>query len=570
MSRARRADDFDDIEEGFLDDKGDPILIDVEIDNETVMQYRQELDKMTNGEDPFGSMSYKALDGNTKRRVARQLKKKFEGQGGAKAKHINIEEINGYALYGLALPPYNLDHLIDLSVENDTHFACISLKALNIVGLGYEWEETSKVKMARQSVEDDDAKMAKLSRKLQNVKDRLDEYLDELNDEDDFIETLLKMWMDVEATGNGYLEFGRNRNGKIGYVGHVPAATVRVRTARDGFIQIVQDKLTFFRNFGDQDTADYFKKDANPNEMMHFKKHSPKNSYYGVPNIIAAMSSVAGDKFAAEYNLDYFENKAVPRYALIVKGAKLSAQAERRILEYFRREVKGKHHGTLYIPVPQTMNNTVDVELKAIENKVQEASFEKYRQGNQTSVAMVHHVPKSKLGLAVGVAAAREEDKSFKTQVTQPEQRRVAKRINRFMREMTDIYRIKFKEYDLVDAETKSRIHDRYIRLGVENPNEIRGELGHAPRKGGDKFVDMAEESRASIELQEAQGKAALMRGEATPGTTGASKGPDRKTTDGSPKNKQQTKTPAAQTSAGAGTRGSAQDKGEVPKSTRR
>jgi PBSX family phage portal protein len=593
MARARFEEDSEDeLDEfaGFRNEDGDPNVIDdVALDEPIESFYRKELSKMATGVDRFANVPYSALDRNTKRRVTRSVKK---AMGGTKA--WDVEQINGYELYELALPPYNLDHLVDLSVENDTHYACIVTKATNIVGLGYKWKEKSRIKEARQSVEDDDDKMQKLARKLQRVTDGLDEWLEGLNEDEDFNEILYKVWIDVEATGNGYLEVGRTLGGEIAYVGHIPAHTMRVRKWRDGFIQIVQDKLTFFRNFGDRKTPDYFGHDPNPNEVIHFKKHSPKNAYYGVPDIIAAMSSVAGEKFASEYNLDYFENKAVPRYALIVKGAKLSMQAERRILDYFRKEVKGKHHGTLYIPVPAHMGSNVDVKLEAIENKVQEASFEKYRNGNRESVAMVHRVPKSKLGVGVGVAAAREDDKTFKTQVCQPEQRRVEKKINRLVAEKTDMYSFKFEEYDLLDAETRSRIHDRYIRTGVENSNEIRSDLGYHPRKGGDKFLDIAGLNESQIELNEAQAGVHGVQAEVMPITaqaqadaararatmTGGAKpkgksggsgkpGPARRTTDGSAKNKQQTSTPAAETPQGIGVRGTAADRGEV-KSTRR
>lgn len=604
LSRAYKDED-DETWEGFSNEDGDPnILDDVKLDEAQDSFYRQELKKLGGGEDRFAAIPFDSLDRNAKRRVKYALKKsmvgpssnapKTPGTGTAKTKAWNVEQINGYELYELAMPPYNLDHLVDLSVENDTHYACIVTKAINIVGLGYQWKEKSKVKEARSNVEDDDDKAAKLARKLVRVTEGLDEWLEGLNDDEDFNDILFKVWFDVEATGNGYLEISRKLNGQIGYVGYIPSPTMRVRKNRDGFIQIVQDKITFFRNFGDRTTPDYFGVDPRPNEIIHFKKHTSKNVYYGVPDIIAAMSAIAGQKFASEYNLDYFENKAVPRYALIVKGAKLSMQAEKRILDYFRREVKGKHHGTLYIPVPAHMGSNVDVKLEAIENKVQEASFEKYRAGNHESIAMVHRVPKSKIGLGTGVAAAREDDKSFKYQVCKPEQRRVAKKVNRIVKEITDMYGFEFMEYDLLDAETQSRIHDRYIRLGVESPNEARAQTGYTPRKRGDKFVDMAADSEAKVRLQNANASLAEAQAEAVPqqtaiaekaatlkataataggkgsASTGGTAGAPRKTTDGSPKNKQQTSTPAGQTPQGVGTRGSAADKGEVPKSTRR
>lgn len=577
MSRARFEEDEENEWSGFTNEDGDQNVIDeVMLDEPMESFYRTEMKKVVSGNDRFAAIPFELLDKNAKRRVRYQLRKRFEGLGKAGTKAWDVEQINGYELYDLALPPYNLDHLVNLSVENDTHWACIRAKSTNIVGLGYKWVERSKVREAHQAVEDDDERMLKLSRKLQRITDSLDEWIEDLNEEDDFNEILLKVWLDVEATGNGYIEIGRQLNGDIGYMGHIPAATMRVRKWRDGFIQIVQDKLTFFRNFGDRTTPDYFGKDPRPNEVIHIKKHSPKNSYYGVPDIIAAMSSVAGDKFAAEYNLDYFENKAVPRYALIVKGAKLSAASEARILEYFRKEVKGKHHGTLYIPVPAHMGSNVDVKLEPIENRVQEASFEKYRAGNRESIAMVHGVPKSVLGIGVGTAAAREDDKKFKVQICKPMQRALQKKVNRVIKEKTDMFSLELEGYDLLDEETLSRIDDRYLRTGVFSPNEIRASKGKHPRKGGDSYVNLAGESSAKIELVESQANTQRVQAELLPKQVeqgkdvardqirsdpkatsgGGSTGPARHSTDGSPKNKQQTSTPAGETPEGKATRG--------------
>ncbi len=108
------------------------------------------------------------------------------------------------------------------------------------------------------------------------------------------------------------------------------ATTVRVRRLRDGFVQIIGQKVVYFRNFAAKN-PNPMGTDPRPNEIIHLKEYSPLNTFYGIPDIIAAMPSLVGDQLASQYNIDYFENKAVPRYVITVKGAKLSADAE----EYF-------------------------------------------------------------------------------------------------------------------------------------------------------------------------------------------------------------------------------------------
>jgi capsid portal protein len=43
----------------------------------------------------------------------------------------------------------------------------------------------------------------------------LHDWLEDCNEEETFKETLIKVYTDVEATGNGYLEIGRTSAGKI-------------------------------------------------------------------------------------------------------------------------------------------------------------------------------------------------------------------------------------------------------------------------------------------------------------------------------------------------------------------
>ena len=128
---------------------------------------------------------------------------------------------------------------------------------------------------------------------------------------------------------------------------------MRVRRLRDGFIQLLYGKAVFFNNFGDTETENPIAgQEDRPNELIHLKKYTPMNNYYGIPDIIAAQVALAGNELSGRYNLDYFENKAVPRYIITVKGAKLSPESERKLLEFFQVGLKGKNHRSLYVPLP--------------------------------------------------------------------------------------------------------------------------------------------------------------------------------------------------------------------------
>ena len=126
----------------------------------------------------------------------------------------------------------------------------------------------------------------------------------------------------------------------------------------------VAGSVCIFWNFQDFETEDPLNQDPKPNELIHFKIYSPNNSYYGIPAAVSAATAIVGDKFAKEYNIDYFENKAIPRYAIILKGAKLSARSKQELINYFRNEVKGRNHGTLVIPIPSSIGSDADIRFE--------------------------------------------------------------------------------------------------------------------------------------------------------------------------------------------------------------
>ncbi len=108
----------------------------------------------------------------------------------------------------------------------------LSAKVSNIVGLGHDFVETRKTQEAFDNITDDKA-LDRARRKLNRLRQDLYDWLEECNEEETFTETLIKAYTDVEATGNGYLEIGRTSAGKIGYIGHIPAKTMRVRRLRE-------------------------------------------------------------------------------------------------------------------------------------------------------------------------------------------------------------------------------------------------------------------------------------------------------------------------------------------------
>jgi PBSX family phage portal protein len=455
--------------------------------------------------------NYNGLNNNFKRRTARNLSKVYPATAddtryleaanstpsgdGAQSKQINPGTVfrNGYGIFDLITPPYNMYELASYYDTSFANHAAIDAKVENVVGLGYHFELTDRT-MLRFEMNDDSEAVSRARKRIERMKIEMRDWLENLNDEDSFQKTMEKVYVDLQATGNAFIEVGRTVSGEIGYIGHIPATTVRVRRLRDGFVQVISQKVVYFRNFAAKN-PNPLTDDPRPNEIIHIKEYSPLNTYYGIPDIIAAIPSLIGDQLASQYNIDYFQNKAVPRYIITLKGAKLSADAEDKMFRFLQTGLKSQSHRTLYIPLPgDTDNNKVDFKMEPIENGIQEGSFKEYRKQNRDDILIAHQVPISKLGGSdsAAIAAALSQDRTFKEQVSRPAQRHLEKIINKIVKEKTDILELKFNELTLTDEIAQSQIIERYVKTQVITPNEAREMLNMAQRPDGDNPFTMS------------------------------------------------------------------------------
>lgn len=450
--------------------------------------------------DPFSEnmgelrKSLGGMSTSTKRRTYNQLQKRLQSKDGSvSSKRIDDKEAySAYDAFEVVQPPYDLDILADTTTISAPHYSAIQAKASNVVGLGFNLVETQTAKSKAEDIQDDEEKLRKFRAKQERHRLELLDMLDNMNSEEDFTEVLIKVWVDYESTGNGYIEIGRKRDGTVGYIGHIPSKTMRIRRKRDGYVQIAAAKVQFFANF--QDVIPNPIGDDIPNEVIHIAKYSPISNYYGIPDIVSAQQAVAGNELIARYNLDFFENNAVPRHLITLSGASLSARAKNELMEFFETGLKGNNHRSLFVPLPMgTDKNPVQLKIESIDESVKESSFQNYRKANTSEILMVHRVPITKIsvGESVSLAVARDADKTFKEQVCGPQQRMLEKKLNRMMKELTEVFVIKFNEMTLTDEETQSRIDERRIKTGTDTPNEQRIDRGKPAVPGGDKLFDL-------------------------------------------------------------------------------
>ncbi|HZY74607.1 MAG TPA: phage portal protein, partial [Edaphobacter sp.] len=219
-------------------------------------------------------------------------------------------------------------------------------------------------------------------------------------------------------------------------------------------------------------------------------QYLPFSTYYGIPSIMPAWNPMVLMVLVSEYNLSFFNNNAIPDYAVILEGD-WEDNCETTIQEYFRRHLKGKAHKTLCLRTPDGGKITFE---RLTSDNAKEGSFRLLRQDSRDEILHAHGVPPQKVGIvetgALGGNAGAEQIKEYKASIVTPGQQKAASRLNRIITVgfgVTDL-KLEFEPYDVDDRKLNADIDHIYLSDGVLVPNEVRAQRfpDKEPLEGGD------------------------------------------------------------------------------------
>jgi PBSX family phage portal protein len=475
-------------------------------------------------------------DRNVQRKIDTRLEKaaveKARTPTKPESKQVVLRQ-NAYSLFDLVEPPYNLATLAKLYEQSSPNYAAINAKVAHLVGLGYNFEPTAKLINEINDVKSEDQRKSRLQL-VEEAQIELVDIFDAISEDRSFTDVMHRVATDLEATGVAYIEIGRTTRGQIGYICHIPSHTVRVRRAKDGYVQLADGLAVFFAPFGKANVKVPFNTDGKPNELIQLKKFTPTNTYYGVADVVAAKEAAYGLIAANGFNLDYFSNKAVPRYVVSIEGAKIDKAGEQNLIE-FLTGLKNNHHRTILVPLPANPQTGIIPKMvfNKVEHDVQEGSFSKYKTQSMNEVLMAHRTPISKVGSVSSegggsLANSRDQDRTFKEQVIRPAQELIEARVNWIVSEFTNAFKLRFNEFTLTDEDTQSQIDERDARMGSLMPNERRRKLGLPPIDGGDEPAQISAQAKAE--------QTAQATGNRTRDQERSSKSPDKQGDSRSPK----------------------------------
>jgi hypothetical protein len=300
--------------------------------------------------------------------------------------------------------------------------------------------------------------------------------------EQTFGEGMGNVWTDYEALGNGYLEVVPTVKGEPAELSHVPAPETWIRLDGLGFVQQKNGEYAHFRKWGvpEERLADLRESDplrkADTTSIIHFSRYFPWSLYYGIPSIMPAWNRLALSVLESEYNLGFFNNNAIPDYAVILEGD-WEDDAEDTIKEYFRTHLKGQAHKTLALKLPNGGKITFE---RLTSDNAKEASFRLLRSDCRDEILHAHGVPPSKVGIVetgrLGGNKANEQIEEYKISIVEPGREKVTTRLNRIVEAGFGAsgFTFEYEPYYTDDVKQNADVDSAYLDRDVLVPNEVR------------------------------------------------------------------------------------------------
>ena len=238
-----------------------------------------------------------------------------------------------------------------------------------------------------------------------------------------------------------------------------------------------------FRNFGD--TTNKTK-----NELIHFYEYDPQDDYYGIPEWLPAMATMAMDRAAVEFNTYIFDNGMMIPFAIIIEGGRLSAKARKALQQFLQKNYKGIANAGRAIEIDNDDRNE-KIRIEKLDNpSMRDMSFYRLRTLSRDEVIAAHQVPPRLVGIMSagqlgGTGEVSGQLKIFQETLIKPEQRKLENILNRTILATfgEHKWKIKFNELDITDPKDDAEWYKTLVEIGVLEADEVREEIGYKARQ---------------------------------------------------------------------------------------
>jgi PBSX family phage portal protein len=316
----------------------------------------------------------------------------------------------------LIMPPFNPITLKNMVMRNNVLLQCVEAMEVNVAGTGWEIRP-----IPGKSTED--------KAELQMLKDFFGEPYPGMS----WTTLRRQVRIDLESTGNAYVEVLRTADNQIAFLRYLDASLMRMvrldapvpvqkTVIRGGkevtltlnvrerkFAQMVGMKLQYYREYGcsrmvNRKTGEWVKKgeklkaDEVSTEVIHLTVKKDAQTPYGLPRWINNTPSVLGSRKAEEFNLGYFDAGGLPPAVVFLKGGAMAADVADTLRGYLSGKISDKQRAVIietYSNAGSLDSNTrVDVSVERFGwESTQDAMFQNYDKAAEEHVRTSFRLP---------------------------------------------------------------------------------------------------------------------------------------------------------------------------------
>jgi PBSX family phage portal protein len=388
-------------------------------------------------------------------------------------------------------PTLRLTNLKVFSTENIYHERCIRQKAIDACK-GWDIVTVDRKGVAVKTEE---------QKKASTKENKLYDFFDSCTLFEDFSFLAGQIAIDFETFGYALVEMTRTKNGQPARFYHMAPETCRLaRDLRDVvgetdqryIVQIVNTHERIFKIYdGEAPKITEPHTGTKMTEALFIRRYHVDGGKYGIPGWVPSLKAMVGNDKVAEYNINFFNNEAVPRFAVVVSGGKLDDDTKTFLNRYFKKELKGvaNAHKTLVLSAPKG----TEIKLIPLAVEMKDGGFRYYRKDNRDEVIAAHGVPPHRIQVydigdsgTISPGSLFNIDKNYKYSIIEPLQCTIANMFNKIIKLDFGIKdkQLQFNPLDIGEEENQANIkktiaaaHEKYYNMGAMNIDEIRAEL---------------------------------------------------------------------------------------------
>lgn len=208
------------------------------------------------------------------------------------------------------------------------------------------------------------------------------------------------------------------------------------------------------------------------------KYSSPKSHYYGEPDYLAAIKSIALNQKADIYNEKFFDNGARPDMAIIYENAEPSQEQLEAFKSFFGSNFKGfnNSHNTLVLFGNDIGDKDAKIRFEKL-GEVEDLSFEKLKKVARDEIAAAHGLPPRLLGITESSALGGSGE--LMGQLHQFNEIEIKPKIELIESFFDSInIKLRLKPIDVTNFKDDGEIVTNLIDSGIISVNEAREILG--------------------------------------------------------------------------------------------